>query len=633
MHLIVKKLFSRIWKNPIITRVYLWVASSCMVCMIGLSIMPIQAKIVMGIVCLVMAIYLMAFWVDKGVGINIKENAGEALLIESAVLLHYAHNVLHGNTPQIVLKLQGILPGNQMVDTKIALILLGILGCWFSFPAVCVFSKWFVNRVSVFKEIFCRYWKHLVLLAGLYGICLFAIVQADFYYIDDMGRAMEGYNLTGAFSRYAASFVAEILHGNSWLADISPLPQLVAIVIMVLAGGILLYTLSEDKTMPVWSVIALIPFGLSPYFLECLSYKYDAPYMALSVLVSIAPIVYRKNNPVKYMLAVFVGTLLMCTTYQVSSGVFPMLVCVIALTMWTKAEQLQTIGKFIVWSAGGYLAGLLVFRFLIMTPIESGESYVDVGISVSNILPNMTEYICHINQDFPLIWKALGILIVVLFFGKMVRETKQNRFLTAIVTVIAAMVMFALAFGVYVVFNDPLTGPRGMYGIGVLLSLYSIYILQEEKCFFERAVVACLGWFLITFSFVYGNALDLQKQYTDFRIEQVVNNLNTAGLLNEDKPLQYRIVGRIGYHPAVQNTAEEYPILERLVPLQFRDSSWPWGGYQFEHYYGLYAEVAKEGEYLLLEENLVSETYYYSMYRYDDVIVISLNDVTSSPKN
>ena len=66
MHLIVKKLFSRIWKNPIITRVYLWVASSCMVCMIGLSIMPIQAKIVMGIVCLVMAIYLMAFWVDKG---------------------------------------------------------------------------------------------------------------------------------------------------------------------------------------------------------------------------------------------------------------------------------------------------------------------------------------------------------------------------------------------------------------------------------------------------------------------------------------------------------------------------------------------------------------------------------------
>lgn len=42
-------------------------------------------------------------------------------------------------------------------------------------------------------------------------------------------------------------------------------------------------------------IAAVVPLGLSPWFLECFSYKFDSPYMALSVLASVIPFIFGRR--------------------------------------------------------------------------------------------------------------------------------------------------------------------------------------------------------------------------------------------------------------------------------------------------------------------------------------------------
>ena len=125
--------------------------------------------------------------------------------------------------------------------------------------------------------------KTIIIIFFIYAFSLTSIIRANFNYIDDLGRIIEGKGAWEFFSRYTSNFLASIIHAGQFLTDISPLPQLIACFFLAIASGILIYTFSKKDKFSFWNIIAVIPLGLSPYFLECLSYKFDAPYMALSI--------------------------------------------------------------------------------------------------------------------------------------------------------------------------------------------------------------------------------------------------------------------------------------------------------------------------------------------------------------
>jgi len=140
----------------------------------------------------------------------------------------------------------------------------------------------------------------------------------------------------------------------------------VAVVIVALAGIIVMDTFVESHRYNLVAVIALVPIGLSPFFLMCLSYKYDSPYMAFSVLAAVLPIAFTDKTKWKYTVLVAACTVAMCLTYQAASGIFPMLVLFVAFHMWNKAETIMAIIRIVGRSAVGYIAGILLFRFVIM---------------------------------------------------------------------------------------------------------------------------------------------------------------------------------------------------------------------------------------------------------------------------
>lgn len=138
--------------------------------------------------------------------------------------------------------------------------------------------------------------KPLCILILLYFIVSFVLLRANYNNLDDTGREVHTYREWDNFSRYTSYYLSPIIHANKILSDISPLTQILALVILAAASIIVIYGITEQTKISWWCMVAVLPLGLSPYFLECLSYKFDSPYMALSVLASVFPVLFMRKK-------------------------------------------------------------------------------------------------------------------------------------------------------------------------------------------------------------------------------------------------------------------------------------------------------------------------------------------------
>lgn len=443
-----------------------------------------------------------------------------------------------------------------------------------------------------------------------------------------MARVAEGYIGWGNFSRFTSNGLTALLHLDGYITDISPLTQCIAAFILSVSGVILLYVVYERKSYSVWELIALIPMGLNPYFLECFSYKFDSPFMALSVLAAVAPLLFRKSTPWKYILSIAIGTVLMCTTYQAASGIFPMVVVLLSLRMWLKKDAPKDVFRFILNSVIGYGIGLLFFKSVIMLNVPT-DNYV------SNALPAMTEllpaiianykkYFGLILSDYETLWKWILLMLMLAFAFSGLKTAMRRKAPAFALTILAGCIMLLLCFGLYPALANPLFEPRAMYGFGVFITLLCICTAEQLHGTLLKIPAVMLAFVFFVFSFTYGNALFVQKTYTDFRITQVVSDLNDMDEFLSDEPVTVQIAGTIGYSPVVEQMVADCNVLGRLVPVTFQEYWWPWGTKSFYGYYGLNAKEDRSVDLKTLNLALVKDGMYHSIYSDAHSVLVEL---------
>ena len=505
------------------------------------------------------------------------------------------------------------------------ILMLGALGSIVGYPAMCVYARYFVPLYYPIRDVLKKMHKQYLVLAIVYLVGLIAILRANFYFTDDLGRNVEGYSLTGDFSRYAASYLATVLHGGGWLTDISPLPQILAALIMALAAVITLYVISESREFRIMDMVCLVPFGLSPYFLECFAYKYDAPYMAFSVLAAVYPLLYRHESTKKYVISVALSTMLVCTTYQVSAGVFPLCVAFLCFLSWNKGDHLKVTFSFLFKSAAAYTAGVLFFRYVLMDALSDGN-YVGSSVSLRCFPENIHGYFTRIMEDFNLIWLLLFVLVAVSFLVAACAATKRRKLPAFFMSLFTLLVVFCLSNGLYSFFRQPLTSARSMYGFGILLALLSWYIVTNSKLLLSRASVCLLAWLMFAFCFTYGNALYSQQEYANFRNEQIISDLSKLELVKDKSTKLVAVSGDIGFAESVDNMLHVYPIMPDLVPVLLCDTDWHWGAYRLLHYYDLDHLIQDKSGLVKAQDDLtlLVDSYYHRISGNENYILIEL---------
>lgn len=469
--------------------------------------------------------------------------------------------------------------------------------------------------------------KPTLIFSAIYLLALTAVFRANFHYHDDMARVREGYSRWG-FSRHLSNFLSQFLHADTYLTDVSPLPQIAAVLVTALACAIVVHVITQKTQFGFWEYVAAIPVGLSPYFLECLSFKYDSPYMALSVLFSVMPLLFRERHMAVYILWSAVCAILMCISYQASAGIFPMLVIVVGLALWVRGEKTGDVLKFYAISAAGYLLGMILFRTLLMNELVAYASTTLAPAQdlLSCAIYNYKRYIVHFIQGFKPGWLAVSFLICVCFLATMVLRSKQNKLFTFVIVAPAMVLMFLLSFGVYPFLTDPLFYPRAMYGIGCFIGFQGIFAATESpKAYASKLLCLILGWSFFVFTFTYGNALAVQAQYTDFRITEAIDDVLECDNLPQGEDVTLQITGSIGYSPVLESMIGDFPMIKKLVPVTFQGDGW-WGEYGMRYYYKLpLFQFAETYDPPTEEMPLIVDNYYHTIYADEDYIWIDLH--------
>jgi len=411
----------------------------------------------------------------------------------------------------------------------------------------------------------------LVFLFIIYFLAIIGIIRTNFNYVDDIRRNIDGNSLTGDFSRYISTFLSYFLHAGRRLTDISPLPQLIACLILSLTGIVLVKVISSktDKLL----LLVTLPIGLIPYFLSCLSYKYDAPYMALSILASVFPFLFRQQNRWLFALVCVAATLVMTMTYQASSGIFIMMTLYLFFTnLLYKKESLKNNFTFLGIALGSYCVALLMFKLLFLANVNSyvSSDITKIGSMISVSLQNFKRYFMEMNYDFNIKWKILSMVIIAIFYVKTIVFSKINKIASICLTSIFLLLLVASIFGVYLLLDNPLFSPRAMYAVGFFLAILCVDIAFSLKKIFSLPSILLI-WCFFVFSFSYGNALADQKRYDDFRTQLLVSDLSSLLPDRTEEPYAITIVHNIGFSPVVENVAVDNRVIKNMVHLNLKE--------------------------------------------------------------
>lgn len=487
-----------------------------------------------------------------------------------------------------------------------------------------VFRKWYVKKAAKCRQRF----MHTVLpLMGIYTLGLLALLRADFNYKDDVGRAASGYREWDAASRYVSDFLSRIIHNMSGgtITDTSPFSQILALLLLAITACCLLCLFTQIDDVGTGQKIVLycstIPIVLNPYFLVCLSFKFDAAFMAISILVSVLPLMFVRCKPLHYVCISTGLLLIMCLTYQPSSGIYPLVVTAYTFTRWNEDDwNVKESLLFLLESVAAFGAAMFIFKCVFA---HNSPNYIAGEIwawkdMFSGVVHNYREYYRHIHDDFNRTWELLILALAVLYYIHSVLSSKRHKLAAA---VMSALVMFAeslMTFGVLICMKDISFRSRWMYGFGFLLGLYAISLAGRKRAYLGKMVAVCVSWIFFIFAFTYGNDLAVIKAHTDTRTTMIVNSLNTLQLINDGKEYRFSCKGKENWPESIRHHIQGFPVLERMIPGNGKYWS---NRYYIQHCFGIenmrYDRAVKK-----MKLPLLQSTSFYNIRGNDNCILI-----------
>lgn len=419
-------------------------------------------------------------------------------------------------------------------------------------------------------------------LLGLYALLLYPILHADRPYNDDLKRALLGRASWDSNGRPLATLLMRALQCyNHAMVDIAPLPQIGAIVVLAWTGARLARRFTDAS--PWLAALLVFPLGAQPFFLENLSYQFDALSMALAVWLAVWPLLLpatRRGSG--WGIASLFGALCL---YQPAINVF--LVLALAELVLTQATDhaasagLRTLGRRAMQIAVAMVVYELLVGMHISGWVKRQAAPIHSWREIPRIADNVGAFYGFVGGSFNANWWAVfGTLATLLALGCVAvglrhacaraphRSRGQQVLLMALAVAMPGLAMVA-ALGPMLLLRAPEIQPRVLVGLGALLAsgLLVMRMALRTRVWGDRVCVtmasmSALGMWVIASA--YGNAMTDQQHYEQHIAGRLANDLAT---LSAAQPIHRLVVaGSAGFSPLAAHVAGEFPLMRRLVP-------------------------------------------------------------------
>lgn len=438
-----------------------------------------------------------------------------------------------------------------------------------------------VNRKALFGALFTVY-----LLFVLYPI-----LRADRYCNDDLMRVLWGPYIWVDNGRPLTALLMRALEFNATqLVDISPLPQITAIALLAWSG-MLIARHYAIRSLAL-AVMATLPLGAQPFYLENLSYRFDALPMALSLLLALLPITITHPNPNRRWWLGSLSLFACLCVYQPAINVFFIFVC---LDMgMAQMREMHPCELLIRLLSRGAQAGLaMVIYQLTVAPfiigwVKAHSLMIHSAQQLDIVRSNVSMFYGYLFDAFDASWMhifaplaVIAVLIPVVIGVRYALSARHRRplWLTAVLLLgsgllpLAAMLCVA---GPMLLTLELLIVPRVLVGVGALLSAALILMsaaLHTWRCSPRWSMGIAGVWTLgmLVFANVYGNALGSQKQFEDRIGAGLVDDLAETKAAHGLHRLL--LDGTNGLSPVAAHAAERFPLINKLVHPYLHENS------------------------------------------------------------
>ncbi|WP_110655682.1 glucosyltransferase domain-containing protein [Salinicola halimionae] len=430
------------------------------------------------------------------------------------------------------------------------------------------------------------------------AIFSYPLVHADRLYRDDVWRAFHGEMGWVSNGRPLSSLVVLLVNGGPRLADLAPLPLwlgLAAVTFSILLWRRRLLTFDSN-----YAWLAMLILVVQPFFLQNLSYHFDALPMALALACAVTGIACALDPRANHAwqagfrwLTGGAGVLASLFLYQPAANVyFVLLAFHVALTIaqrgrpdWSLHLGALTIGSLALVISKVVSAGLIGGAYSMQH-----STLAPLGQLPGHLIEQTWRFwhYAAMTLDKPTWWLVIGLSAVTLV-GLMVAACHQRNLAGLAVMIVILLCLPLSGLGFLSALADPIWRPRVMMGFGALYAglLFCVlaglgrsrWPLINQTTVGWPLIVAALGMPL-TLAYAYGNAQHQQAFLADDVSMKLIDDLAT-----QPKAAPLVIDGALPYSRTTRNAIAVHPMIGELI-YPYLDNGY-WWGYQNLYRQGL----------------------------------------------
>lgn len=406
-----------------------------------------------------------------------------------------------------------------------------------------------------------KYKYHIFVAFNL--LWIWALLSPNIYYFDDNYRAAGGYYNWGGDFRPFADYLYYILGMGRNFTDLTPLPQLFALVFLYSIYFLYIKKFNAGKiNIPI--LLVFLPIVWSPFLLANLYFRYDSIFMLLAVLLSVlAVFCVDKKQYIRAVVLLFVA----CGFYQPAIVSY---ICTTLFIVYTLQAESKN-GLFQLWLKKSFiyflvfLGGVATYYFTIMkfTTDYNFYSASHSQMEIYNLVPNITQVLQELSVIFKgdtgSIFLAIFIYLVLINLAFLV---KKFSYLGILIFCIHIIVFLVAAAGVNLLLNVPRFEYRTLMFFGFFISyllLGMTYLLtQDQYKKYVYFVLFFVGFYFLSITLNVSNAQKYKNKFDDALILDIVNTLYDSKKFNSNKTIVF--YGETIPYTA-QRLVDKYPII------------------------------------------------------------------------
>ncbi|MEI2263869.1 glucosyltransferase domain-containing protein [Erwinia sp. CGal63] len=431
----------------------------------------------------------------------------------------------------------------------------------------------------------------------------------------------------------------KIIMAGGFFNDISPLPQLLAAVVMAITISLLSGKIDEGRVfIPLFT---FLPLAISPYYLENWSYKYDSLTMSLSIFLAVIPFLLNGAN--SFLKKAIFSTFLLFSSlcfYQAALNIFISLSILFFLLNINNGKTLIALEQ-IKHQAIAYLSANIMYILIIKKFVIYGEYNITHGeiatnnpsLILSTIIRNhhlLGEiFLSAFKGNLWIFFLPLAIIVPAAIIILLKKTLSQDipflsKIITLIIVSLCPFLLYIAVYGPMLLLLNPITSARTLLGAaGLICSLFTLSFVLFKKYNKLQFWILLPIFGLFTLAYSLYNAQKTTEKLELSLITRIQSDFSTHNM-NDIKNVS--ILGNAPTSYQSSLSEKNFPII-KFLNVNNIGQDLLWGNVQLNQYYFDKNYLPSEtGRSKICTMEKVSSNSIYSIYRNDTLAVIDFSN-------